>query len=306
MSCIYVSKYISFVILNWNGGEKVCQAITSVLEADIGFPHQVIVVDNDSTDGSDLKIEHRFPQVTMLRNSRNLGFAAGNNRGINYALENGADGVFLLNNDAVVERTAPTIMASALFARPNRGVVVPKILFYSSAEGKTLWAAGAEWRAFPPRVKMRGYGKLDRGLYDQPESVEYATGCALLIHRQTFEQVGLLNESFFMYQEDYEFCDRVRVNGLTIWYEPNAVVKHHSAASTGEGSSQKWRYWSEGIALFYILHYGRKWRAFGPLVTFFLWFAARELAKGRTSWIIPVLQGVVRSVSSSGKQTRVT
>jgi GT2 family glycosyltransferase len=278
------------VILNWNGGEMVCETIATVLSTDARHT-SVIVVDNDSTDGSDMEILRRFPQITLIRNPTNLGFAAGNNVGIRYALEQGTDYVLLLNNDALLDTSAIRVMAAALQPDPNRGIIVPKIFVYPSGEKKRLWAAGAQWRTFPPRVKMRGYGDIDVGQYDRPGVVEYATACALLIRRETFQRAGLLDESYFVYQEDYDFCDRVRASGMTLWYEPAAVVHHHVSASTGEGSAEKWRYWSEGIARFYIQHYGNRSRAIVPLTTFLLWAIMRELAKGRLRWLEPFWQG---------------
>ena len=133
---------------------------------------------------------------------------------------------------------------------------------------------------------------MDVGQYDEPGVVKYATACALLIRRETFEVAGLLDESYFMYQEDYAFCDRVRASGLTLWYEPEAVVNHRVSASTGEGSPQKWRYWSESIALFYVQHYGSRLRALLPLTSFLLWVIMRELAQGKLDWFGPFFQGV--------------
>jgi hypothetical protein len=282
---------VSVVVLNWNGGEMVCDTIASVVDA-APPPASIIVVDNASTDGSDGLVQQRFPQVTLIRNRSNLGFAAGNNRGIRRALENGANGVLLLNNDALLDRRAIRTMVSALLTDSRRGVVVPKIYAGSSADTQTLWAAGAQWRTFPPRVTMRGYGQPDAGQYDEPGIVEYATACALLVRRETWEAAGLLDESYFMYQEDYAFCDRVRASGFTLWYEPEAVVHHRASASTGEGSPQKWRYWSESIALFYVQHYGSRPRAMVPLTSFLIWVMMRELVKGKLDWLGPFLQGV--------------
>jgi GT2 family glycosyltransferase len=288
-----VSPAVSAVILNWNGGGIVCDTIASVL--DLAPPLSgVIVVDNGSTDGSDVEIERRFPQVTLIRNGANLGFAAGNNVGIVHALENGADCVLLLNNDTRLEPSTVDVMVSALSADPHPGVVVPKIYYDSPGERqhKRIWAAGARWRAFPPRVTMRGYNELDRGQYDVPGPIDYATACALLIRRETVETTGLLDESYFMYQEDYAFCDQVRAGGLTLWYEPRAIVYHLVSASTGEGSPQKWRYWARSAVIFYAQHYDYQWWAILPLASFLLWVVARELVQGKVSWIGPFCQGV--------------
>jgi GT2 family glycosyltransferase len=296
MNVFNAKPVVNLIILNWNGGTVVLNAISSALNLNPPVS-DIIVVDNASTDGSDVEIERRFSNVTLIRNERNLGFAAGNNVGIQYALENGADYVFLLNNDARLESSTLTVMISALQANPHRGIIVPKI-YFDTENGKTsprrIWAAGAEWRAFPPRVTMRGYREIDIGQYNTPGVVEYATACALLIHRRTFEIVGLLDESYFMYQEDYAFCDRVRANNMVLWYEPRSVVYHLVSSSTGEGSAQKWQYWAPGIVLFYVQHYGSMRKAAIPLLIFLLWVTGREFFKsnGNLTWVKPLGEGL--------------
>jgi GT2 family glycosyltransferase len=262
----------------------------------------VVIVDNASTDGSDAEIQRRFPDVILIHNARNKGFAAGNNVGIRYALEHGADCVLLLNNDAVLDRSAVNTMVSALFADSRRGVVVPKIYFHSPDIDRRIWAAGARWRTLPPRVTMRGYRKRDFGQHDSSGPVEYATGCVLLVRRETFEKVGLLDESYFMYQEDYAFCDRVRASGLTLWYTSAAIAYHLVSASTGEGSPRKWRYWSQSVVLFYAQHYGYQTWAVVPLTFFLIWVAIRELSRGEASWILPFWQGLRAGLGSLRKR----
>jgi len=285
------SLRVAVVILNWNGGEMVCNAVGSAIDQYPVTP-EVIVVDNASVDGSDDAVEIRFPRARVIRNLSNVGFAAGNNVGIRQALKSGADCVLLLNNDAELERSAVQNMVSALLEDRRRGVIVPKIRFYSSTAGYRLWAAGAVWKRLPPRVKMRGYRALDVGQYDSAEVVQYATGCALLIHREVFDRVGLLDESYFMYHEDYEFCDRVHFNGLLTWYEPSAIVYHRASASVGEGSHRKWAYWGNGVVLFYMQHYGNRFCGTLGLAAFLPWVVIRELANGRVSWVASLCQGV--------------
>jgi len=285
------SPKVAAVILNWNGGEMVCDTVRSVLDQSPSVAY-VVVVDNASVDGSDDALEAQFPQVKIVRNSGNLGFAAGNNVGIRLALELGADYVLLLNSDAELETLAVQTMAADLARDRRWGMVVPKIYFYPSSTDSRLWAAGAEWKHFPPRVKMRGNGNRDVGQYDKAEVVKYATGCALLIRREVFDRVGLLDESYFMYHEDYEFCDRVRSKGLLTWYEPRAIVYHRVSASVGEGSHRKWFHWGNGAVLFYMQHYGDKCRGVLGLTAFLLWVVGRELAHGRTAWRTSLFHGV--------------
>jgi GT2 family glycosyltransferase len=279
------------VILNWNGGSMLLDTVESVLAMDAPVPH-VLVVDNASQDGSEQAVRARFPEVEVIDNAANLGFAAGNNVGIRAALAQGAAFVLLLNNDTRVDPAAVNRLRAALLADPRRGMAAPKIYYAGEARPLRLWAAGGAWRAFPPRAVMRGLGQLDAGQYDCGEVVPYATGCALLIRRELFETCGLLDEHYFMYQEDYAFCDRVRAQGLQIWYEPGAVIQHRVSASTGEGSPAKLRYWGYGTVLFYAQHYQNRVAFVGALAAFLAWAVVRDGVRGRRIPFKALAQGV--------------
>ena len=149
---------------------------------------------------------------------------------------------------------------------------------------------------------MRGYGSLDRGQYDTPGELQYATGCALLVDAGVFETAGLLDESYFMYHEDYAFCDQARAHGFALWYEPGAVVRHRVSASTGEGSPQKWRFWGQAAVLFYRQHYRLRVQAGLSLAAFLMWVAVRESVKGRRGWLGPLARGVAAGLADRGGQ----
>ena len=284
---------VSIVILNWNGKDVIGTTLASVYDQDYPL-WEVIVVDNGSTDGSATVIGREFPRVTVILNEMNVGFAAGINVGIRRALEKGAELVLLLNSDARLEPSATGAMVAAILEDPLRGVIVPKIYVQNDDSPRRIWAAGAEWRRCPPRVTMRGYNQPDQGQYDRGETVAFATGCALLIRRDTFEVAGLMDESYFMYQEDYAFCDQVRRSGRVLWYEPEAVVHHLVSYSAGAGSPRKWRYWARGIVLFYLQHYRARWRAAMALLAFIPWVVMRETVKTRQGWFIPFCQGLAQ------------
>ena len=284
---------VSIVILNWNGRDVIGKTLVSVHNQEYPL-WEVVVVDNGSTDGSPAVISRDFPHVTVILNEMNVGFAAGINVGIRHALKRGADSVLLLNSDARLAPTATGSMVSAMLADPQRGVIVPKIYVQSEDFPRRIWAAGAEWRRCPPRVTMRGYNELERGQYNRGETVAFATGCALLVRRDTFKTAGLMDESYFMYQEDYAFCDQVRRNGRVLWYEPEAVVRHLVSHSAGEGSARKWRHWARGIVLFYVQHYRARWRAAMALLAFIPWVVLRETVKAKQGWFIPFCQGLAQ------------
>lgn len=274
------------VILNWNRACDTIECLQSLARCDYAN-YQPLVVDNGSTDGSPGAIRAAFPAVEMIINENNLGFAQASNIGIEHALQQGADYVFLLNNDALVDRRLLSELVAVGESDSRIGMLVPKIYYHG--EGGRLWSAGAQWRRFPPRVTIIGYGREDGPEYSVQREVDFATGCAMLIKREVFEQVGLFDPAFFMYHEDYDFSARVRRGGYRIVYVPQAVMWHKVSVSTGEESPLKWYYLGKYIVPFYLknCHPPRL-----LLALFVLWVLVRETMKGNIRYLIPYLRGL--------------
>ena len=211
------------VVLNWNGGEDTLNALASL----DGIP--TICVDNGSTDGSDLLVEERFPQVELLRTGANLGFAGGNNVGIRRALGRGADWVLLLNNDAAAEPGLMEALERAAAVRPDAGLLACTIL---SEDGKSVQFAGA---SFDARL---GYsGRVATQWPDRVRDIGRADGAALAVSRTAVERAGLLDESLFMYVEDVDWSLRVWSAGFAVVLVPDARVRHRGSGSTGGSAS---------------------------------------------------------------------
>jgi GT2 family glycosyltransferase len=211
------------VVLNWNGGDDTLEALASL----DGVP--TICVDNGSTDGSDVRVAERFPEVELLRTGGNLGFAGGNNAGIRRALERGAEWVLLLNNDAVAERGLGGALESAAEARPDAGLLACTIL---AADGRSVQFAGASFNA------RLGYsGRVATNAPPDVRNVDRADGAALAVSRAAAENAGLLDESLFMYVEDVEWSLRVRAAGFAVVLVPDARVRHKGSGSTGGRAS---------------------------------------------------------------------
>ena len=218
----------SVIVLAWNGVEYLEHCLDAVLSQDYA-DFEVIVVDNGSTDGSaDLVAEH-YPQVLLICNERNLGFAAGNNVGLRAAT---GDVLVLLNQDTVVQPGWLAALVSA-FEDPTVGVAGCKIL---DLDGETIQHAGGYLLSPIAEGKHYGFGERDEGQYNQPREVEYLTGAALAVRRAVFEQVGDLDTQFFPgYYEDADLCVRVHQAGFKVLYWPAAVVHHYGSASFRQG-----------------------------------------------------------------------
>ena len=222
------------VVLNWNGSDDTPRALESLQGI------ETICVDNGSTDGSDAEIERHFPDVALIRNGANLGFAGGVNIGIVRALELGADWVLLVNNDAVADPGIGEALDRAAAARPDAGILACKILF---EDGETVMYAGASFNAsFGYSGRRDRYGEPDR--FDTLRDVTRADGAGLAVSRAAVERVGLFDESLFAYVEDVDLSLRVWAAGLAVVFVPDAVVRHKGSASTGGTASTTNLYYS--------------------------------------------------------------
>ena len=191
---------------------------------------EVHLLDNASTDGSLRMVRERFPEINVIEAGRNLGFAGGNNLGIRQA---GSTDIVLLNNDTRVEPGWLQALVDTAAARPEAGAVTSKLLFREPPgviqnAGALLLSDGGGGD--------RGTGEPDRGQYDQREEVFGFCGAAALLRRRMLEDVGLFDESYFMYYEDLDLSWRMRLRGWSVLYEPAARVIHDHAASSVEWS----------------------------------------------------------------------
>lgn len=225
---------VAVVIVNWNTQRLLDPCLEAIagqtMRADL-----VIVVDNGSTDGSVAHLRNAWPSVEVIELGRNLGVAAGNNAGIGRALAGGADLVLLLNTDATMRPDAIQQLRSALeTGGPEVWAATPKIVYRS--DPGTIWSAGGEmiwWRGLS---RDRGTGHPDRGQFDRSDLVAYANTCCLLLRAEAFARAGLMDEAYFMYFDDSDFCGRLVRAGGRIAYAPSAVVLHDvQASSKGAG-----------------------------------------------------------------------
>jgi GT2 family glycosyltransferase len=228
---------VAVVVLNWNGKALTLDCVASLLE--VRTPNvEVVVVDNASSDGSAEAVRAAFgSRVTVIVNDENLGFARGNNVGIRYALEHGAEFVLLLNNDTIVDEQLIDFMLKPFDDENGVGVTGPKIYYYDPPD--QIWFAGGE--VFLARGVSRHIGirERDRGQFDEHRDVDYVTGCALMAKRDVFESVGFLDPSYVAYYEDVDFCMRARRAGFRIVYVPGGKVWHKISASTGGQMSRR-------------------------------------------------------------------
>jgi len=221
------------VVVNHNGQGFVLEAVQSLLEQDApGI--EVWVVDNGSSDGSDASLERRFGSaIRLIRAGRNLGFGAGNNLAIRQAR---GRHVLLLNNDAVAAPSFAREMIAAAEADSRVGMVAARVLDYARRD--VIDTAG---HLLYPDGLNRGRGRLepDRGQYDACRTALFPSGAAALYRRAMLDEIGLFDESFFLYGDDAELGLRGRLAGWTCAFAPRAVAYHHYSRTAGAHSSLK-------------------------------------------------------------------
>lgn len=226
---------VYIIILNWNGRDDTLECLSSI--AKIDYPNfLVIVVDNGSADDSVPKIRAAFPNIEVIETGKNLGFAGGNNVGIKRALELDTDYVMLLNNDTVVDPGILDAFVAAAKQFPDAGAFSGKIYFH--AEPNRISYAGAQWNPAATRFEQIGEGMRDDGVtFSMACETAYACGCAFFIPAGRLREIGLLDEDFFLYFEETDWCYRAKEAGHSSIFVPEAKLWHKVSVSFGgEGS----------------------------------------------------------------------
>ncbi len=221
---------VAIVLLNWNGKSVTLECLASLRT--IRYERRrIILVDNGSTDGSVGVIRKDYPEVELLEMGTNLGFARGANVGMRHALDHGADMLLLLNNDTVVDPDFLRHMVDAMNADPSIGLVAPKIYYFE--EPDRIWFAGGDLSLWAGTLRHIGIREYDHGQFDTPREIPHACGCCLLARRSLAEQVGLLDESYYLYTEDADWVMRARRGGYRVSYEPRAKIWHKVSVDSG-------------------------------------------------------------------------
>lgn len=215
------------IVPNWNGAKYLGESLQSLRRQSL--PSQIVVVDNGSRDESAELVEKQFPEVDLIGLGHNRGFAGGANAGLRHALDNGADLLALLNNDAVAEGDWLQQLAETARTNPRAGVVTGKFLLWDRTTIDSTGDFVSSWGfSFP-----RGRGEPDSGQYDSPPyEIFGATGGASLFRATTLEQIGLFDEDFFAYLEDVDLSFRAQLAGWKVLYEPKAVAYHRMWATS--------------------------------------------------------------------------
>lgn len=208
---------------------------------------EIIVVDNGSKADQTEWMRQHYPEVKFIRSERNLGFAGGNNLGIN---DSTGDYLFFVNNDAEFSEDTVTVLAGVLEKDASIGVVCPKILYFDKPE-IIQYAGFTAMNYNTARNKCIGQFEIDTGQYDHTSGpTSYAHGAAMMVRKEAINDAGRMPENYFLYYEEMDWCERIRRTGYSIWLEPKTKMLHKESLSVGASSPLKEYFMTRNRILF--------------------------------------------------------
>lgn len=256
---------LSICIVGINAFDYLTKCLNSISSSEINVKYEIIYVDNHSSKSGLAQIEAQFPGLVIIRNDQNNGFARANNQGIKIAK---GQLILLLNPDTIVDKNALQRMIDYLRQNPDTGIIGPKVLNSDlSFQSQCKRGEARPWevicyfsrlsRLFPHNPFFSGYlqGHLDENLTHHVPSI---SGCCMLVRKEVIDQIGLLDERFFAYQEDTDYCMRARKAGWKVTYYPSAQIVHFGGK--GGASVQPYKTifeWHRSYYLYFTKHLAR-------------------------------------------------
>lgn len=253
-------KNITIIILNYNTKKLTSDLLKSVLRSKTKVDYQVVVVDNASTDGSVEEIKAKFPKIRLIKNKKNIGFAAGNNVAIRKYI-NFSEYIFLLNSDTILfPDTIDNLYKEA--QKRNYKIFSCKLLnkdkSFQPNAGRSpnllnvfLWLSNLD-----NFLGISSYQATQKSYYKNNREAGWVSGSAIMISSEVFKEVGLLDEKIFMYGEDVEFCVRAKKKGFPINWTSNAKLIHFGGASSRTPKYSQWLGEFNGLMYVYKKHFG--------------------------------------------------
>lgn len=238
---------IAIIIVNYNGLAYTLQCIESIRKSSIYNQCKIIVVDNASKKDDGIIIKENYSDIVVIFSEINGGFSYGNNLGIREAQRDGYSYIMLLNNDTEIDPN----MIELLKEKCDRDTVtVPKMYYYS--DPNRIWFGGGMLNPWTGDLIHVNQDRMDAEFVDNEKECSFATGCCMMFHASVIEDVGLMDEKYFLYYEDAEFSIRLMRHGKKIVYVPDAKLWHKVNSSTSKGGSAFMRYYMNRNRLLFV------------------------------------------------------
>lgn len=257
---------ITIILVNYCNYTYTVQCVKSLLNV-IYENYNIVIVDNASPNESYSKLQQlESNKVHVIQSDGNGGFAKGNNLGINYAIKSGAEYCLLLNNDTIVDPCFLSNMLDAVKDQDKDCAVTCKIMYYPDRD--LIWYAGGaiDWKN--SRAIHEGIHHKNTMNKEKTRFVDFASGCCLMISKDTLALVGGLSEDYFMYYEDLDYCYQLKKNDIPILYVPNALIYHCVSSSSGGEESIFCIEWQNRSRRIFMKKYGNE--IFNPVSLIFV------------------------------------
>jgi GT2 family glycosyltransferase len=278
---------VSIISVNYNQPGATADMLSSVFDVNKYQDFEVIVVDNASREFNLQAWQKKFPSVCFIASEKNLGFAGGNNLGLKQAK---GEYLFLINNDTEVTADLIEQLVTTMETHPQVGIVSPRIFDYNKPEE-------IQYNGYSPMnyYTGRNYNGYSFQKNDLVGQTGYAHGAAMMLRKEALHQAGLMDESYFLYYEELDWCERIKHAGYEIWINRNAIIYHKESLAVGRTSPLKEYYMTRNRILFQRRHAPPFARYFF-LLYFLLVVTPRNLTsyvvKRKTELVLPFLKGI--------------
>lgn len=266
---------LSVIVVSYNTKDLLEQTIESVVKTTSNINYEIIVSDNDSTDGSPEMVKAKFPKVRLIENKANWGFSKGNNIAIKKAK---GRYILLLNSDTVVKKDCLEKSLRYMDGHKDVGVLGCKVVLpsgeldhackrgFPTPEASLYYMLG--FHKFFPRNPKYGAYLASHIRDDQVAEVDALMGAFMMLPREVIGQVGMLDENFFMYGEDLDWCYRIKAAGYKVIYYPKAEIIHYKGSSSKKKRGKTIYEFHRAMILFYNKHYKKDYNPFITLLVY--------------------------------------
>lgn len=278
-------KLVGVVTVTFNSGSVIDEFLVSMLRQTYS-DFILYVIDNASSDDTLKRLSKcKDPRIMLIPNQTNVGVAEGNNVGIRAALGDGCGSILLINNDTVFEADLLQELVEGL-QKHRCEMIVPKILFFDKPD--TIWCAGGYFSALRGTSGHFGFeARADDPRFDQPRAINYSPTCCMLIKHEVFDRIGLMDENYFVYHDDTDFCLRAWRGGVRLFYLPSAQILHKIGSLTGLNSNFTIRFASRNHVYLILKHYSllQGWFYCSGYYIFNLWKYIFLLRSPKSFWV---------------------
>lgn len=217
---------IFIIILNYDRHQDTTKCIKVLQKSSLPFNTHIVIVDNSDTNESKQILKKTFPKIKLIKTPKNNGFAAGNNLGIRFALKKLASHILIINPDVTVDKSFLKPLLNTFKQNPKAGLVAP--VHQHKQNGQLFYGLGGKVNWITTKCEHVNTKNLK---FKQPKKYEFVSFACVLIKREVFEKIGLLNEQYFMYLEDVDYCITAGKDGFLCYIDPKVKVKHETSSS---------------------------------------------------------------------------